>query len=199
MGMKSVNKKYLDDLPPTTTIEEAYLASRYRQRFLGSLRSTIFMLIVVAASAVLVAVLFLPILRIYGQSMSGTLNSGDIVVSVKSVQFETGDVIAFYYNNNILVKRVIATSGQWVDIDKEGNVYVDDTYLKESYLQSKAYGESNIDFPYQVPEDRVFVMGDNRELSIDSRNTAVGTVSEEQIVGKLLYRIWPLRDMGGIQ
>ncbi len=197
--MKSVNKKYLDDLPPTTTIEEAYLASRYRQRFLGSLRSTIFMLIVVAASAVLVAVLFLPILRIYGQSMSGTLNSGDIVVSVKSVQFETGDVIAFYYNNNILVKRVIATSGQWVDIDKEGNVYVDDTYLKESYLQSKAYGESNIDFPYQVPEDRVFVMGDNRELSIDSRNTAVGTVSEEQIVGKLLYRIWPLRDMGGIQ
>ena len=197
--MKSVNKLYLDDLPPTTTIEEAYLASRYRQRFLGSLRSTIFMLIVVAASAVLVAVLFLPILRIYGQSMSGTLNSGDIVVSVKSVQFETGDVIAFYYNNNILVKRVIATSGQWVDIDKEGNVYVDDTYLKESYLQSKAYGESNIDFPYQVPEDRVFVMGDNRELSIDSRNTAVGTVSEEQIVGKLLYRIWPLRDMGGIQ
>lgn len=197
--MKSVNKKYLDDLPPTTTIEEAYLASRYQQQFLGSLRSTIFMLIVVAASAVLVAVLFLPILRIYGQSMSGTLNSGDIVVSVKSVQFETGDVIAFYYNNNILVKRVIATSGQWVDIDKEGNVYVDDTYLKESYLQSKAYGESNIDFPYQVPEDRVFVMGDNRELSIDSRNTAVGTVSEEQIVGKLLYRIWPLRDMGGIQ
>lgn len=197
--MKWFNKKYLDDLPPTTTIEEAYLASRYQQQFLGSLRSTIFMLIVVAASAVLVAVLFLPILRIYGQSMSGTLNSGDIVVSVKSVQFETGDVIAFYYNNNILVKRVIATSGQWVDIDKEGNVYVDDTYLKESYLQSKAYGESNIDFPYQVPEDRVFVMGDNRELSIDSRNTAVGTVSEEQIVGKLIYRIWPLTDMGGIQ
>lgn len=198
MGMKLVDKKYLDDLPPTATIEEAYLASRYRQRFLGTLKSTIFMLIVVAASAVLVAVLFLPILRIYGQSMSGTLNSGDIVVSVKSVHFETGDVIAFYYNNNILVKRVIATSGQWVDIDKEGNVYVDDTYLKESYLQSKAYGESNIDFPYQVPEDRVFVMGDNRELSIDSRNTAVGTVSEEQIVGKLLYRIWPLRDLGGI-
>lgn len=199
MWMKTVNKNYLEELPSTVAIEDAYLASRYRQRFLGSLKSTISMLIVVAASAVLVAVLFLPILRIYGQSMSGTLNSGDIVVSVKSVQFETGDVIAFYYNNNILVKRVIATSGQWVDIDKDGNVYVDNTYLKEPYLQSKALGESNIDFPYQVPENRIFVMGDNRELSIDSRNTAVGTVSEEQIVGKLIYRIWPVSDIGGIR
>lgn len=195
-GLK--NKKELK-LPATVTIQEAYRDIRYRQRFWDSIRSTIFMLIVVSAIAVLVAVLFLPILRIYGHSMKGTLDNGDFVVSVKSTQLETGDVVAFYYNNNILVKRVIASSGQWVDMDDQGNVYVDDKLLEEPYLDSKDYGQVNIDFPYQVPDGRYFVIGDNRAVSIDSRNSAVGTISEEQLVGELILKIWPLSEIGLIE
>lgn len=157
------------------------------------------MLIVVAAFAVLIAVLFLPILRIYGKSMHGTLDSGDIVLSVKSSDFDTGDVVAFYYNNNILVKRVIAEAGDWVDMDDDGTVYVNEVKLVEPYITEKAYGETDITFPYQVPENRIFVMGDNREVSIDSRNTSIGTVSDEQIVGRLIFKIWPLQEIGTIK
>ena len=149
-----------------------------------------------AALAILVAVLLMPILRIYGSSMSGTVDNGDLVASIKTSDMKTGDVIAFYYNNNILVKRVIAVSGDFVDIDEEGNVYVNQTLLNEPYLSSKAFGETNIELPYQVPEDRIFVMGDNREVSIDSRNTAVGCVAGEQVVGKIVFRIWPLSSIG---
>ena len=133
-------------LPETTVIEQAYKSAQYRKNFLEMFRSTTFMLIVVAAFAVLVAILFLPILRIYGKSMKGTLNSGDIVVSVKSGNFETGDVVAFYYNNNILVKRVIAESGDWVDMDEKGNVYVNGKELNEPYLSKKAYGKPILPF-----------------------------------------------------
>ncbi|WP_422803010.1 signal peptidase I [Streptococcus sp. FT1-106] len=186
-------------VPQTAEIKEVYQKARYRKRFMETIRSTIFMLIVVAAFAVLVAVLFLPILRIYGKSMRGTLDRGDVVVSVKSSHFETGDIVAFYYNNNILVKRVIAEAGDWVDMKDDGTVYVNQTKLKEPYLKHKAYGQTNIKFPYQVPEDRIFVMGDNREVSIDSRNTSIGTVSDEQIVGKLVFKIWPLSEIGVIE
>lgn len=186
-------------VPQTAEIKEVYQKARYRKRFMETIRSTIFMLIVVAAFAVLVAVLFLPILRIYGKSMRGTLDRGDVVVSVKSSHFETGDIVAFYYNNNILVKRVIAEAGDWVDMKDDGTIYVNQTKLKEPYLKHKAYGQTNIKFPYQVPEDRIFVMGDNREVSIDSRNTSIGTVSDEQIVGKLVFKIWPLSEIGVIE
>ena len=145
------------------------------------------------------AVLFLPVLRIYGKSMNGTLDNGDIVVSVKSSNMKTGDVIAFYYNNNILVKRVIAGPGDWVDIDKDGNVFVNNEKLSEPYLDDKAYGETNIELPYQVPDGRIFVMGDNRKVSIDSRNTSIGCVSEEQIVGKIVYRVWPFSQIGRVR
>ena len=182
-------------LPDTDEIKTAYQTARYRKTFWETVRSTVFMLIVVAAFAVLAAVLFLPILRIYGNSMKGTVDSGDVVISVKGTSFETGDVVAFYYNNNILVKRVIAEAGDWVDMDDKGNVYVNNKRFEEPYLKEKDYGHTDIAFPYQVPEDRIFVMGDNREVSIDSRNTSIGTVSEEQIVGKLVFKVWPLKEI----
>ena len=155
-----------------------------------------FTLITVAAVAVLIAVLLLPVLQIYGTSMNPTLGEGDIVISVKGNSFSTGDVVAFYYNNKILVKRVIAHAGDWVQIDDDGNVFVNNKQIDEPYLLDKAKGECNITLPYQVPEGRIFVMGDHRSVSIDSRNTAVGCVAEEQIVGKIVFCIWPLKNFG---
>jgi len=186
-------------LPQTGELTQAVKRERYLHRFRMTIRSTFLSLVVVAAVAVLVAVLLLPILRIYGKSMNQTLDSGDIVISVKGSAFETGDVIAFYYNNNILVKRVIANPGDWVDIDKDGNVYVNNNLIEEPYLGEKAFGETNIELPYQVPEGKVFVMGDNRSVSIDSRNTSIGCVSEEQIVGKIVFRVWPLAQIGAVR
>ena len=185
-------------LPGTAEITEAVKKDRYMHRFRATVRSTFLTLVVVAAVAVLVAVLLLPILRIYGKSMNGTLDSGDIVVSIKSGDMKTGDIIAFYYNNNILVKRVIANPGEWVNIDQEGNVYVNNNKLEEPYLNEKAFGETNIELPYQVPEGKIFVMGDNRSVSIDSRNTSIGCISEEQIVGKIVYRVWPFSQFGTV-
>lgn len=186
------------DLPPTDEIKEAYEKVSYRNRLIRSVVSTTNILIVVAAMTVLVAVLLLPVLRIYGQSMNNTLVSGELVVSVKGASFKTGDIVAFYYNNNILVKRVIANSGDWVDIDLDGNVYVNQKKIEEPYLKEKAFGEPTIDFPYQVPDERVFVLGDNRSVSIDSRHTSIGCVTSEQIVGKIVFRIWPLNKLGPI-
>ena len=189
----------IPELPDTAELEEAVRRDRYYHRFRNMVTNTFLTLVVVAAVAVLVAVLFLPVLRIYGKSMRGTLDNGDIVVSVKSSNMKTGDVIAFYYNNNILVKRVIAGPGDWVDIDKDGNVFVNNQKLSEPYLDDKAYGETNIELPYQVPDGRLFVMGDNRKVSIDSRNTSIGCVSEEQIVGKIVYRVWPFSQIGRVR
>ena len=186
-------------LPGTEELAAELKRLKTRERFHAVFRSTLFTLVVVASVAVLVATLWMPVLRIYGQSMNETLESGDLVVSVKGSGFETGDIVAFYYNNNILVKRVIATSGQWVDVDLDGNVYVNQQLIDEPYITEKSYGDTNIDFPYQVPEERIFVMGDNREVSVDSRNTSIGCVTEEQIVGKIVFRVWPLDRIGPIQ
>ena len=161
--------------------------------------STVYALITVAAVAVLVAVLFLPVLQIYGTSMSPTLKEGNIVLSVKGGGFKTGEVCAFYYNNKILVKRVIAQERDWVDISEDGTVYVNNVLLDEPYISEKALGDCNIDLPYQVPESRVFVMGDHRSVSVDSRNTAVGCVAEEQIVGKIVFCVWPLSEFGPVK
>ncbi|MEE8885815.1 MAG: signal peptidase I [Eubacteriales bacterium] len=188
-----------ENLPSTAELEKAYRRSVEKLRFFTSMRSTIFSLVIVAAVAVLVVVTVLPFLRVYGESMKTTIQSGDIVVSVRTNDLDTGDVIAFYYNNNILVKRVIAKSGDWVDIDEDGNVYVNDKELVEPYVSRKAYGETNIDLPYQVPDGKIFVMGDNRSVSIDSRNTSIGCISSEQIVGKIIFRIWPLTRLGSVQ
>ena len=186
------------ELPSTESIRTAYEKVSYLDRLRASIISTTNILIVVAAVAILVAMLFLPVLRIYGQSMNATLSSGELVISLKGAKFETGDIVAFYYNNNILVKRVIANSGDWVDIDLQGNVYVNQQLIDEPYLDEKAYGEPDITFPYQVPDERVFVLGDNRAVSIDSRYTSVGCVTSEQIVGKIVFRIWPLTRLGPV-
>ncbi len=172
---------------------------RYRQRYNSVVRSTIYILLTVAAAAVLVATLLLPVLRIYGSSMTPSLYEGDIVVSLKTTDFERGDIISFYYNNKILVKRVIAFEGEWVNIDEEGNVYVDGQQLDEPYIDEKALGECDIKLPYQVPDGRLFVMGDHRATSADSRSTTVGCVMEEQIVGHIVYRVWPMSEFGPVE
>ena len=168
----------------------------HRFRFRTLLRSTIYTLIVVSASAVLVAVLFMPVLRIYGNSMTPTLNEGEIVVSIKDSDIEHGDVVGVYYGSKLLIKRCIALEHQWVNIDKEGSVYVDGELLEEPYLTEKAFGECNLELPYQVPDGCIFVMGDHRETSIDSRNTSVGSIDTENIVGKIVFRVWPFSAFG---
>lgn len=191
--------KYMERSPRLPNVEQLKAElnrERYKRRYKRVLRSTIYTLVVVAAVAVLVATIWMPVLQIYGASMTPTLDEGDIVVSVKGSEFQAGDLIAFYIGNKILVKRCIAGSGQWVDIDEEGNVFVDGVPLYEPYLSEKALGECNIELPYQVPENRYFCMGDHRTTSVDSRNTAVGCVAKEQIVGKIVFRIWPLAGFG---
>lgn len=192
-------KKNIEDLKITTQeIENELNRLNYKKKYKNKFASTINILITVAAIAILVATLWLPVLQIYGNSMNPALSDGDIVVSLKNNQFKTGDVIAFYYNNKILVKRVIAQSGDWVNIDEQGNVYVNHELLDEPYLTEKALGDCDIEMPYQVPESRIFVMGDNRTVSIDSRNNAMGCVAEEQIVGQLIFKVWPLNEFGEI-
>ncbi|MCD7714867.1 MAG: signal peptidase I [Lachnospiraceae bacterium] len=194
----SKKKKELK-MPAVEELEKELHREKYRKNFGRTLRSTIYTLITVAAVSILVATLFLPVLQIYGSSMTPTLTDGNIVVSLKASEFEQGDIIAFYYNNKILVKRVIATEGEWVSMDEKGYVYVDGKLLDEPYVSEYAFGECDIEFPYQVPEGKLFVMGDHRSVSVDSRSSAVGCVSSEQIVGKLAFRIWPISEIGKIE
>lgn len=186
-------------VPGSEELERELKRERYKRRYRRTLKSTVYTLITVAAVAVLVATLWLPVLEIFGSSMSPTLVDGQYVISVKTEQFEPGQIIAFYYNNKILVKRVIAGSGDWVDIDADGNVYVNGAYLEEPYLTEKALGECNLELPYQVPEGKVFVMGDHRSTSIDSRNSAVGCVAQDEVVGRLVMIVWPLADFGWLR
>ena len=185
-----------EDLPTVQQLEAERKRLRYKNRYNRTLRSTVAILVVVAALAVLVATLWMPVLRIYGTSMSPTLVDGQVVVTVKTRHFRSGDVAAFYHGNKLLIKRYIAGPGQWVDIDQLGNVTIDGKALDEPYLTEKALGECDIELPYQVPEGRLFVMGDHRSVSVDSRSKSVGCVAEEQIVGKLVFRIWPLSVFG---
>ena len=184
------------DIPATEQLEAELAREKYKHRYHSVLRSTIYTLVIVAAVAVLTATLWLPVLQIYGSSMTPTLQDGEIVFSVKTSKFQPGDIVAFYYNNKILIKRVICGSADWVNIDENGTVYVNGTVLDEPYLAEKALGDCNIELPYQVPDGKVFVMGDHRSTSVDSRNTAVGCVAQEQIVGKIIFRIWPLNRLG---
>lgn len=184
------------DFPSADQVEKELKREMYRQRYVVSLKSTVFTLVTVAAIAILVATLWLPVLEIYGESMAPGLHDGQIVVSAKTKDLSQGDIIAFYYNNKVLVKRVIATSGDWVNISEDGTVFVNSHELYEPYISEKALGECDIELPYQVPENKIFVMGDHRSISVDSRTSVVGCVGEDQIVGRIVFRVWPFDSWG---
>ena len=193
-----MKKKKILEMPSTQQLEAELNRVKYRSRYRSGFRRTVYTLITVAAVSILVATLWLPVLQIYGSSMTPTLQDGEIIFSVKTSEFEPGEIVAFYYNNKILVKRVICGPGDWIDIDEDGTAYVNEVRLEEPYLTEKTLGDCNIDLPFQVPDGKVFVMGDHRSTSVDSRNTAVGCVAQEQIVGKIIFRIWPLNRLGDV-
>lgn len=188
----------LKGLPSMSLIEQERSRLNYRHRYYRAIRSTIYVLIVVAAIAVLIATLFLPVFQITGTSMEPNMNDGDIVVAVKTTSFEQGQVVGFYFNNKLLLKRVIATAGDWVEIDEEGNVTVNGTLLYEPYVTEKSLGISDIEYPYQVPDNGVFVLGDHRAESVDSRSSLIGCIASDEIVGHVFFKVWPFRDMGPV-
>lgn len=190
--------KYDQCLPSSEQLENELIRIRYKQRYRKLLRNTIYSLLVVAAVSVLIATLFLPVLEIYGNSMNPTLSNQDIVVSIKTSELKHGDVCCMYYNNHILVKRVIGVAGDVIVIDDDGTVSVNGEVLEEPYLAEKALGDCDIEFPYTVPEQTVFVLGDNRSSSVDSRNSLVGCIPLDDIVGKIVFRVWPLSSFGTV-
>ena len=194
-----MSKKHYTERPSVEELEAELKRVRYKSRYHTVLKSTVYTLITVAAVAVLVATLWLPVLQIYGSSMTPTLQDGEIVFSVKTKTMEQGDILAFYYNNKILIKRLIANPGDWVDLAEDGTVYVNDKEIQEPYLTEKSFGDADIELPYQVPEGKLFVMGDHRATSVDSRHTTVGCVTADQIVGKVVFRVWPLGSFGAVE
>lgn len=193
-----MKQSVMDVRPSSLELEQEWKRERYRLRYRAVMCSTICTLIVVAAAAVLVATFWMPVLQIYGSSMTPTLEDGQIVLGVKRSELEPGDIVAFYCNNKILVKRVIAGAGDWVDMKEDGTVLVNGEMLEEPYLTEKSPGISDVEFPCQVPEERIFVMGDQRGSSLDSRHSVVGFVSDEMIVGEIVCCIWPLEQFGRI-
>lgn len=186
-------------LPSSEEVEQELNREQYRRRYRRTLKSTVFALVTAAAAAVLVAALWLPVLEIFGSSMTPTLQEGQYVVSVKDNSPVNGDIIAFYYGNKVLVKRCIAGPGDWVDIQEDGTVLVNGEVLDEPYLTEKSFGICDLELPYQVPEGTFFLMGDERETSVDSRHSSVGCIPANQMVGKIVFRVWPFEAFGTVQ
>ena len=186
-------KKKEVSLPTKEQVETERKRYRRRKAYNKALRGTVYVLTIVAAVAVLIATLVLPVLQIEGTSMEPTLSNGDIVLLMKTTRFDRGDLCAFTWNNKLLVKRVIALPGDWIEIDTDGTVYLNGDKLDEPYVEHKALGECDLEFPFQVPQEQYFVIGDMRESSIDSRNTLIGCIPKDQIVGKVFFRVWPFK------
>lgn len=187
-----------ENLPSTEQLESELKQIKYRKDFRRILRSTISSLLVVAAIAVLVSMLFLPVLRVTGSSMTPTMQNDELIICSKRSNFKQGDIVAFYYNNKILLKRVIGISGDYINITPDGTVYVNDVKLDEPYVNELALGTCDIEMPYQVPDNRIFVMGDHRSVSIDSRSSTVGCIADEYVIGKVIFRIWPFESIGTV-
>ena len=192
MGMLHRKKKEVS-LPTKKQVETERKRYRRQKAYNKALRGTVYVLTIVAAVAVLIATLVLPVLQIEGTSMEPTLSNGDIVLLMKTTRFERGDLCAFTWNNKLLVKRVVGLPGDWIEIDTDGTIYLNGDKLEEPYVEHKALGECDLEFPFQVPQEQYFVIGDKRDSSIDSRNTLIGCVEKEQIVGKVFFRIWPFK------
>ena len=184
-------KKKEVSLPTKKQIETERKRYRRQYAYNKALSGTVYVLTIVAAVAVLIATLVLPVLQIEGTSMEPTLYNGDIVLLMKTTRFDRGDLCGFTWNNKLLIKRVIGVPGDWIEIDTDGTVYLNGEKLDEPYVEQKALGECDLEFPYQVPQEQYFVIGDMRESSIDSRNTVIGCIPKEQIVGKVFFRVWP--------
>ena len=182
-------------IPSLDQIESERKRYRWKKAYIKALRGTISVLTYMAAVAALIATLVLPVLQIEGTSMEPTLVNGDIVLLTKTTTFGRGDICGFSWNNKILVKRVIGIPGDWIEMDADGTLYLNGEKLEEPYAEQVAFGECDLEFPFQVPQEQYFVLGDMRESSIDSRNTLVGCVENDQIIGKIVFRIWPLKDM----
>ncbi len=182
-----------NNLPDAEQLSNEIKRIRYIKEYRRMLSNTVSSLIVVAAVAVLISMLFLPVLRVTGTSMAPTFMNDELVICNKRGNFKSGDVVAFYFNNKILLKRVIGTAGDVIDIKEDGTVYLNGEVLDEPYVNEKALGECDIKLPYQVPDNRIFVMGDHRSTSIDSRSTSVGCIADEYIIGKVILRIWPFK------
>ena len=185
-----------NNLPTAEQYSKELQRIRYRKDYRKMLANTISSLIVVAAIAVLISMLFLPVLRVTGTSMTPTLMNDELVICSKRSNFKSGDVVAFYFNNKILLKRVIGTAGDVIDITEDGFVYVNGEMLDEPYVSEHAFGECDIELPYQVPENRIFVMGDHRATSVDSRSSTIGCIADEYIIGRVILRIYPFRNIG---
>ena len=183
-------------LPTKKQVEAERKRYRRQKAYNKALGGTVYVLTIVAAVAVLIATLILPVLQIEGTSMEPTLSNGDIVLVAKTTRLDRGDLCGFAWNNKLLIKRVIGLPGDWIEIDTDGTIYLNGDKLEEPYVERKALGECDLEFPFQVPQEQYFVIGDMRESSIDSRNTVIGCISNDQIVGKVFFRVWPFKSIG---